>query len=86
MAVSFFGSVQKYTEGEKSFDAGEAPDIRALISRLGERFGDPFRDFLLGDGTCFFLVNGKSILHTGGLNTPLQPGDKIEVLPFVDGG
>jgi molybdopterin converting factor small subunit len=63
-----------------------APTLRALIDALGERFGDIFREFLLGEETCVFLVNGSGIVTTGGLNSPLQPGDKIEVLPFVDGG
>ena len=86
MIVSFYGSVQQYTSDEKTFDAGDAESIRALIDRLGGNYGERFMDFLLGDNTCFFLVNGKGILTTGGLDTPLRPGDAVELLPFVDGG
>lgn len=86
MTVLFHGSVQEYTAGESSCDAEGAPDMRALIALLGERYGGQFTDFLLGDGLCFFLVNGKGIMMTGGLGTPLQPGDTVEVLPFVHGG
>ena len=43
-------------------------------------------NIVLGEETCFFLVNGKGIMMTGGLDTKLCPGDKIEVLPFADAG
>jgi len=88
MTVTFYGSVQEHTFGEKSVELGQDlvydGSISAIIDLLGERFGEEFREFLLGDKTCFFLVNGT--MATGGLNTPLHPDDIIEVLPFVDGG
>lgn len=86
MTVLFYGSVQKYTSGEKSLDVGGTHSLRTLIGLLGARFGEPFQEFLLADGTCFFLVNGNSIMATGGLKTQLQPADTIEVLPMVEGG
>jgi len=57
-----------------------------LIDELGSCFGPRFQAFLLGDETCLFLVNGKGILSTGGLDTGLVPGDKIEILPFIEAG
>ena len=86
MTVLFYGSVKDYTLGEKSFDAHGAQSVHMLIDMLGKRFGDSFSDFLLGDETCFFLVNGNSIIATGGLNTQLSSDDTVEILPFVDGG
>ena len=86
MAVLFHGSVQEYTLGEKSFEAGDTPSLRTLVALLGERFGERCREFLLGEHTCFFLVNGTGIMMSGGLDTPLHPGDTVEVLPFVPGG
>lgn len=86
MTVQFFGSVLEHVSELKSVEITGATDIRALIDRLGERFGAGFRDFLLADESCLFLVNGGGILSTGGLSTPLNPGDTIEILPFVDGG
>jgi molybdopterin converting factor small subunit len=70
-------------------DSGDKEGVRnlhALINLLGERFGAQFKEFLLGDDTCFFLVNGSGIMTTGGLNTPLHAGDKVDILPFVPGG
>lgn len=86
MTVLFYGSVQEHTNGEKSLEVEGAQSVRALIDLLGERFNGHFKDFLLGDRTCFFLVNGNGIMTTGGLGTQLQPDDTIEVLPFVEGG
>lgn len=86
MTVSFHGNVKEHTQGAKSIEVADTQSVRTLIDLLGERFGGPFREFLLGDETCFFLVNGSGIMATGGLNTPLHAGDTVEVLPFVDGG
>ena len=86
MTVSFYGNVQEHTSDNKSIEVEGPQSVRTLIEVLGERFGDQFKDFLLGDDTCFFLVNGNGIVTTGGLDTPLSAGDKVEVLPFVDGG
>jgi len=65
---------------------GQAPDLNALIDLLGWRYGAGFKEFIHGEGNCFFLVNGGGIAATGGLNTPLVPGDRVEILPFVHGG
>ena len=90
MKVLFYGNVQEYTSGEKSFEpgfkAGIEQSVRTLIDLLGERFGARCKEFLLGEHSCFFLVNGKGIMTTGGLGTPLHAGDTVEVLPSVGGG
>jgi len=86
MTVIFHGSVQEHTSGVELFQVDNAANVRALIFLLGERFGEEFKDYLLGDDTCFFLVNGTGIMTTGGLQTPLHEGDTVEVLPLVGGG
>jgi len=92
MTVVFYGNIQERTFGEKSTEINPAKglggkiSLRKLIDLLGERYGVDFRTFLLGDDTCFFLVNGGGVMTTGGLDTPLRKGDTVEVLPFVDAG
>ena len=86
MKVIFYSGVLAYTDGEKFFEAEDCSAMRDLIDKLAGRFGERFREFILGDETCFFLVNGKGIMKTGGLDTPLHPGDKVEVLPFAGAG
>jgi molybdopterin converting factor small subunit len=86
MNVCFFGSVLDYTNIEKSCTVKNCSSIRELVDELGCQYGEQFKDFLLGDETCFFLVNGKGLMLTGGLDTKIKPCDKIEVLPFTDAG
>ena len=86
MTVNFYCNALAYTGGEKTFEPKRASSVRELADELGCLFGEAFKGFLLGGNTCFFLVNGKGIMTTGGLDTKLLPGDKIEILPVVDGG
>jgi len=84
--VLFYGAVLQYTNGENFFELNDCSTVRDLVSKLGGHFGERFRIFLLGDETCFFLINGKGLMMTGGLDTKLYPDDKIEVLPFAEAG
>jgi len=76
----------EYTGGVRSYESSDSPDIRSLIDELGCHFGDKLREFLLGCENCFMLLNEKGIMATGSLDARLQPGDKIEVLPFIEAG
>ena len=67
-------------------ESADCSSVRDLIGKLGDHFGERFKEFLFGNETCFFLINGKGIMMTGGLDTKLHPGDKIEVVPFAQGG
>jgi len=86
MEVTFYGSIIKYTNGDKMFSPKIHPTLRELLVELGEFYGDGFGAFLQGDETCLILLNGKGIALTGGLNSPISVGDKVEILPFVEAG
>jgi len=86
MRVLFYGDVVGCTNGEKSFEIEGCSNVRELIDRLGGHYGERFKEFALGEETCFFLINGKGIMMTGGLNTRLNAEDKIELLPFAEAG
>ena len=86
MKVLFYGNAQEKALGEKSADFGDVQSVGVLIDQLGERFGGDLKDYLLGENTCLLLVNGSGIATTGGLKTPISADDKIEILPFVQGG
>ena len=87
MTVSFHGEMtRKFTAGDKKADMEGQKTVRALVDELGEKYGERFKEFLLGTGTCFFLVNGSGIMTTGGLDTKLSENDRVEILPFVEGG
>jgi len=86
LKIIFYGSVLDYTNSEKSYEAKDSTSIRELIEELGSKYGADFKTFLLGEETCFFIVNGTGIMMTGGLDTKLFPQDKIEALPFAEAG
>ena len=86
MQILFYGNVLEYSKNEKSFYIENCKNIRELINILGDHYGNQLKEFLLGEETCFFLINGKGIIMTGGLDTKLQSDDKIEVLPFAEAG
>ena len=85
MIVIFYGNLLEQTNGEKTFEPGDCSNLRNLVEKLGHRYGKQFEELLLGDAH-FILVNGRGVMTTGGLNTPLNNGDKIEVLPIVEAG
>jgi molybdopterin converting factor small subunit len=84
--VFFYGNVLDYTNNDKTYEAGNCSNVKELAGELENHYGTLFRDFLSGDENCFFLVNGKGLMMTGGMNTKLQPDDKIELLPFTEAG
>ena len=86
MKVLFYGNLLEYTNSEKVYEVYDCSSVRELICKLGAHFGEKLKVFLQGDDNCLFLVNGKGLMMTGGIDTKLVQGDKIEVLPFADAG
>ena len=86
VTVLFYGSVIDHAGGQQSFRLQGSETVRDLIDELGHHFGQKFKAFLLRDETCLLLVNGKGIMTAGGIDTKLEPEDKVEVLPFIDAG
>ena len=86
LTVTFYSSVTKYTNGDKSYTPKNHLTLRGLLKELGDHYGEGFESFINGNETCLFLINGKGIKLTGGLDSPLEQGDKVEILPFVDAG
>ena len=86
MTVTFYSSITRYTNGEKSYTPKNHTALRGLLEELGGYYGKCFESFINGNETCLFLINGKGIKLTGGLDSPLKQGDRVEILPFVDAG
>ena len=86
MTVTFYGSLLEFTGRDKTYNVKNSSNLHELVDELGRHYGEHFKNFLLGEETCFFLVNGTGLMMTGGMNTKLKSGDKIEALPFTDAG
>ncbi|MBI4258650.1 MAG: MoaD/ThiS family protein [Thaumarchaeota archaeon] len=62
-----------------------------MVMTLSDRYGEDVKEKLLdGEGRLKAVlnvyVNGKNVRFTGGLDTSLNPGDKVTILPAVAGG
>jgi len=86
MIVSFYGEITRYTNGEKSYTPKAHSTLRGLLEELGDAYGTQFTSFVNGNDSCIILINGKGIMLSGGLDSALNIGDKIKILPFVDAG
>jgi MoaD family protein len=62
--------------------------LKTLVQRYGERFVEYVYDRKTGEvrGFLQFLVNGKSATTLNGLQTELEDGDVLAILPPVGGG
>ena len=86
MTVTFFGVITRYTNGDKSYTPRAHADLRGLLEELCDYYGEKFTTFVNGNEACIILINGKGVMLSGGLDSTLNQGDKIEILPFVDAG
>ena len=81
--------LRKHTAGEKKV-SGAGGTLRELLDDLDERH-EGLKQSLVGeDGQLHrFLnvyVNDEDVRFLGGLETPLNEGDQVSILPAVAGG
>ena len=86
MEVTFYGGITRHTNGDNSFTPDAHATLRGVLEELSDEYGEEFKAFLHGNETCIFLINGQGVMMSGGLDSPVCVGDKIEILPFVDAG
>ncbi len=81
--------LQKLVGGQKTVPAAGAT-VRAVLNDLDARFPG-FKGQMYGeDGNLHRFVNiylnDEDIRYTGGPDTPLNPGDTLDILPALAGG
>ncbi len=75
-----------------TFPAGRKVTVDSVLKMLSEKYGAAFTDYVYdgksGQPKAFlqFLVNGNSTSTMNGLQTELQNGDTLAILPPVGGG
>jgi molybdopterin converting factor small subunit len=81
--------LQKLTGGQKALDASGS-NVREVLDDVEARYPG-FRAQMYGpDGKLHRFVNvylnDEDIRYTGGVDTPLKPGDILDILPALAGG
>jgi len=87
--VTLFGALAK-TAGEKAVEI-EASTLKDAVDKLIERYGEKFKSRIYdekGKVRRFvnIYINGKDIRFLNHLETQLNDGDNISIIPAVGGG
>jgi sulfur-carrier protein len=91
MIVKYFATVRSYTgETERRLDDPPPATVGPLLETLAARYGTSFRRAVFAgeqlSPQIIILVNGRNVVHSGGLETPLNAGDEVSIFPMVAGG
>jgi molybdopterin synthase sulfur carrier subunit len=93
--VRFFTSLREITgkkEENLSFPQGETVTINTVLKALSKQHGRAFVEYIYdsktGEVRSFlqFLVNGQATKTQKGVETELENGDILAILPPVGGG
>lgn len=90
VSVKFFGAIIDIAK-RQTVNEIDASNLRQLFDKLSESLGSVFRQRILdstGQPQTFvnIFLNDKDIRHLSGLDTPLNDGDEILILPAIAGG
>ena len=92
LKITFLSFIARIT-GEKNADIGITPgtSIDQLLEMLASRYGQEFEESVYNteDGLNRFvmvMVNGVDMRSFNGLETILEPGSEIQLLPAIAGG
>ena len=86
MKVVFYGSVLQHTNGHKEYSPDTCTDLGSLFELLGNEYDQNLKELLISGSSFLVIVNGRGASTTGGLETKLQHGDVVEILPFIEAG
>jgi molybdopterin synthase sulfur carrier subunit len=93
--VRFFTSLREIADKKEEtlkFPEGEKVTLDKVLKILAQRYGKRFVEYVYDDktdevkGFLQFLINGKSAATLNGLQTELEDGDVLAILPPVGGG
>lgn len=70
---------------EVSLEVPEGSTVRDLLEKIAQKYGKKIIESSLRAG-ALILLNGQNIELLGGLDARLSSGDRIAVIPPLDGG
>ena len=72
--------------GENRFSLDAAANVREIVGRVRERFGDKGEEFERLARVASVAVNGVLINHRRGMKTVLADGDTVTFVKAASGG
>jgi len=87
--VAFYGVLAR-TTGEKTLEVNGST-VKEVLSLLTARYGEQFENKIYDESGKLrrfvnIYVNGKDIRFLGQLDSELDDGDEISIIPAVGGG
>lgn len=95
VSVRFFTVLREVTgkkEEKLQFPEGIKVSVDSVLKSLAQNYGKHFADYVYAretgavKGFLQFLINGKSASTLDGLETVLEDGDVLAIVPPVGGG
>ncbi len=90
--VSYFSNVRALTgEPGSTLELPEGSSVHDLLSVVAARYGDELREYLFTDEEgihphVVVILNGRGVGVVEGLDTTLNDGDRVAILPSIGGG
>jgi MoaD family protein len=95
VSIRYFTSLREIANKKEEtleFPEGQKVTVNAVLKMLAQRHGKRFIEYVYDENTkevkgfLQFLVDGKSAATLNGLQTELEDGDVLAILPPVGGG
>ena len=95
VSVRFFTILREITgkkEEALQFPKEEEVTVSRVLNRLSEKYGEAFDEYVYDHrtrevkGFLQFLVNGRGVSSSKGIETELSDGDILAIVPPVSGG
>ncbi|MBC8498879.1 MoaD family protein [Candidatus Bathyarchaeota archaeon] len=90
--VNYFSNVRALTgESGSTLELPERSSVRDLLIIVAARYGDELREYLFTDegglhSHVVVILNGRGVGVLEGLDTALDDGDRVAILPSIGGG
>lgn len=90
--VGYFSNVRALTgEPGSTLELPDGSYVRDLLIVVAAMYGDELREYLFTEDNMLHshvvvILNGRGVGVLDGLNTALNDGDRVAILPSIGGG
>ncbi len=89
--VRYFTTLRELAgSSEEELELENGSTLADLLKKIAEKYGKKAKNYLFNKGkidpSIYFLINGISARSLKGLETTLEEGDVIAIIPPIGGG